>query len=161
MCFWKNFVRKHKIVPKINKNVNAWCLSALPAGIYLLKVCMKSTYGVSEVALVSLLLTLNRFHTFWCFLCWLWTSKCRLGLVLLQFRLQLRSARTPSLNNSKYKISLAKLFKRGLEFVSNCLEKKFTDRLDILRKLKRNQWLLTIAVAYVKFLIHCIKSNFR
>ena len=26
------------------------------------------------------LLTLNRFHTlFWCFHCWLWTSKCPLG----------------------------------------------------------------------------------
>ena len=25
-------------------------------------------------------ITLNRFHTlFWCFHCWLWTSKCRLG----------------------------------------------------------------------------------
>ena len=29
--------------------------------------------------LVSLLLTLNRFHTlFWCFQCWIWKSKCRL-----------------------------------------------------------------------------------
>ena len=30
---------------------------------------------------LTLLLTLNRFHTFfWCFCCWFWTSKCRLGL---------------------------------------------------------------------------------
>ena len=37
---------------------------------------------VTDVALVSLLITLNRFYTlFWCFYCWLWTSKCRLGLV--------------------------------------------------------------------------------
>ena len=32
-----------------------------------------------DVVLVSLLLTLNRFHTlFWCVYCWLWTSKCQL-----------------------------------------------------------------------------------
>ena len=34
------------------------------------------------VALVSLLLTLNRLNTlFWCFQCWLWISKYRLGTV--------------------------------------------------------------------------------
>ena len=34
-------------------------------------------------ALVSLLLTLNRFHTlFWCFHCWLWASKCCPGRTL-------------------------------------------------------------------------------
>ena len=33
-----------------------------------------------DVILMSLLLTLNRFHTLLCcFYCWLWTSKCRLG----------------------------------------------------------------------------------
>ena len=33
-----------------------------------------------KVAQVPLLITLNRFHTvFWCFHCWLWTRKCRLG----------------------------------------------------------------------------------
>ena len=36
--------------------------------------------NVNNVVLVSFLLTLNRFHTlFWCFDCWLWTSKYRLG----------------------------------------------------------------------------------
>ena len=35
---------------------------------------------VNHVILVYILLTLNRIHTlFWCFLCWFWTSKCRLG----------------------------------------------------------------------------------
>ena len=34
---------------------------------------------INDVVLVSLLLTLNRFQTlFWCFRCWLWTSKCTL-----------------------------------------------------------------------------------
>ena len=37
-------------------------------------------FDVNDVVLVLLLLTLNRFHTlFWCFHCWLWTNKCRLG----------------------------------------------------------------------------------
>ena len=36
------------------------------------------------VVLVSLLVTLNIFHTlFCCFYCWFWTSKCRLGCPLL------------------------------------------------------------------------------
>ena len=36
--------------------------------------------SVNDVVLVYLLLTLNKFHTlFWCFHCWLWTSKCLLG----------------------------------------------------------------------------------
>ena len=34
---------------------------------------------VMDVVLLSLLLTLNRLHTlFWCFHCWVWTSKCQL-----------------------------------------------------------------------------------
>ena len=34
----------------------------------------------NDAVLVSLLLTLNRFHTlFWFFHCWLWLNKCRLG----------------------------------------------------------------------------------
>ena len=62
------------------------------AGIYLTKVsngnttkmcefCSKLTIKTPEwrywMVLVSLLLTLNRFHIlFWCIHCWLWTSKC-------------------------------------------------------------------------------------
>ena len=43
----------------------------------LLKIC------VNDVVLVSLLSALSRFHTlFWCFHCWLWTSKYRLGQFL-------------------------------------------------------------------------------
>ena len=35
--------------------------------------------GINGVILVSLFLTINRFHTcFWCFHYWLWTKKCRL-----------------------------------------------------------------------------------
>ena len=41
---------------------------------------------VNDVVLVSLLLTLNRLlhftPLFWCFHCWLWRSKCRLGIIL-------------------------------------------------------------------------------
>ena len=72
-----------------------------PAGIYLFKVnngnrrrmceiCSKLTKrhqkDVSNVVVMSLLLTLNRFHTLcWCFHSWLWTSKCQLvKLVLLK-----------------------------------------------------------------------------
>ena len=43
--------------------------------------CSKSKIetSVNDVGFLSLLLTLNRFHTlFWCFYCWLWTSKFRL-----------------------------------------------------------------------------------
>ena len=37
-------------------------------------------WEISGIILVSLLLTLSRFHTlFWCFHCWLWTNKCQLG----------------------------------------------------------------------------------
>ena len=54
-----------------------------PAGIYLFKVNKRSTRTkceVNDVVLVSILFTLNKFHTlFCCFCCWLWTSKCRLG----------------------------------------------------------------------------------
>ena len=45
------------------------------------EICSKLTIK-SDIVLVSLLLTLNRFHAlFWCFYCWLWTSKFRLGNV--------------------------------------------------------------------------------
>ena len=66
-------------------------LVIIPAGIYLLKansrntrtmcdICSKLTKKI-PVVLVSLLLTLNIFHTlFYCFYCELWTCSCRLGL---------------------------------------------------------------------------------
>ena len=66
-----------------------------PAGTYLFRVnngntktmceiCSKLTIktpnDVSDVVLVSLMLSLNSFHAFfWCFYCSLWTSKCLLG----------------------------------------------------------------------------------
>ena len=65
-----------------------------------LEQCVKSIQSqqykhqsdVAEVLLVSLLLTLNKFHTlFWCFLFWLWTSKCRLG-GCTKFRLEVSSS---------------------------------------------------------------------
>ena len=71
-------------------------LSAIPVGISLFKfnnrntrtmceICskfiIKTTERCHDVFLLCLLLNLNRFHTlFWCFY-WLWTSKCRLGLI--------------------------------------------------------------------------------
>ena len=43
---------------------------------------------VNDVVLVSLLSTLKWFHTlFWCFCCWLWTSKCWLLCCLRIFRI--------------------------------------------------------------------------
>ena len=49
----------------------------IPAGNYMFKVNNKDTSGI---VLVSLLLILNIFHTFfWCFYCQLWAGKCRLG----------------------------------------------------------------------------------
>ena len=67
---------------------------SLPAGIHLFKVnnrnnsamckiCLKLTIkapnDVIDFIVVSLLLTLNIFHKlFWCFYCWLWTSKWQL-----------------------------------------------------------------------------------
>ena len=47
----------------------------------LFRVNNKDTRTMSiDVVLMFSLLTLNRFHTLiWCFRCWLWTSKCRLG----------------------------------------------------------------------------------
>ena len=42
------------------------------------KICSKLTITTPER-----LLTLNRFHIlFWCYYCWLWTSKCRLRTIL-------------------------------------------------------------------------------
>ena len=70
-------------------------LTFFPAGIYLLKVnnrnirtrceiCSKLTIKATvNVVLVSLLLTLNIFHTLlYCFYCWLWAVKCPLCLFL-------------------------------------------------------------------------------
>ena len=51
------------------------------------------------VVLVSLLLTLNRFRIlFWCFHCWHWTSKCRLGtftlMIWMKFSIQKWNSRS-------------------------------------------------------------------
>ena len=44
------------------------------------ETCLKLTNKGTRATSMTLLLTLNRFHPlFWCFHCWLWTSKCRLG----------------------------------------------------------------------------------
>ena len=55
------------------------------ANIYLFKFNNKDHQNhVNDVVLVSLLLTLNRFHTlFWCSYCWLWTSKWQLESLIL------------------------------------------------------------------------------
>ena len=45
--------------------------------------------NVIDFVLVSRLLTLNGVHTlFWCFHCWLWTSKCRLWNLKVQSNIQ-------------------------------------------------------------------------
>ena len=52
---------------------------------YLFKVNNTDTRTTSHVFLLSLLLTLNRFHTFCsCFYYWLWKSKCRFATRLNQ-----------------------------------------------------------------------------
>ena len=56
----------------------------------LLRVNNKDTRKTSVTLLLllsmSLLLTLNIFHIlFWCFHCWLWTSKCRLSSSCFKF----------------------------------------------------------------------------
>ena len=71
-----------------------------PTGIHLFKVNngnTKAMYDICyqltktpdwrrDVILVSLLLTMNRFHTLpWCFHCWLWASKFQLGMFQLMF----------------------------------------------------------------------------
>ena len=50
-------------------------------------ICSKSAIETLEkdVVLVSLLLNFNIFHTFLkCFYCWIWTSKCLLGIFFLR-----------------------------------------------------------------------------
>ena len=57
-----------------------------PGGTYLFKANNGNTRTMREICsnLVSLLLTLNRFHTFfWCFYCWTWTSNCLLSMYLI------------------------------------------------------------------------------
>ena len=52
----------------------------------LLKVINKSHQN-DDVVLVLLLITFNRSPTFfWCFHCWIWTSKCRLGKCLKDYQ---------------------------------------------------------------------------
>ena len=59
-----------------------------PAGIYLFKVNKRNARTMCEICsklTIKTQLTLNRFCTWsFCFYCWLWASKCRLGLVILQ-----------------------------------------------------------------------------
>ena len=65
-------------VPKINHKPSQ---TQLTTNIYLFKVNngnIRKRHDI-DVFLVFLSLTLNIFHTFfWCFFCWLWTSKCSL-----------------------------------------------------------------------------------
>ena len=52
------------------------------------KLTLKTANGIKDVVLVSLLLTLNRFHTLYlCFHCWPWTRKCWLETYLLCYLL--------------------------------------------------------------------------
>ena len=47
-----------------------------------------TTNDANYVVLMSLLLTLNKFHTlFCCFHCWIWTSTCQLGTKLLNAKI--------------------------------------------------------------------------
>ena len=46
------------------------------------KSTMETTEQFAKSTTSSLLLILNKFYTlFWCFHCWLWTSKCWLGKI--------------------------------------------------------------------------------
>ena len=56
---------------------NTWFILA-PIPLHMKRIFIISSYGVD---LVSLMLTLNILNTlFYCFYCWLWTGKCRLGI---------------------------------------------------------------------------------
>ena len=62
-----------------------------PAGNYMYKVNNRNIRTRCEICSklaikrLSLLLTLNIFHTFfWCFFCKLWAGKCQLGLLLVK-----------------------------------------------------------------------------
>lgn len=45
--------------------------------------------GISDIVVVPLSLTMNRFHTFWCFCCWLWWTYCQLGFNLLKLKVKI------------------------------------------------------------------------
>ena len=73
---------------KINNNPTSICLSKVNHGKTraICEICSESTIKSPKrrqwrcSTVVSLLLTLNRFHLLFCgFHCWLWTSKYRLG----------------------------------------------------------------------------------
>ena len=81
------------------------------------------------VALVSLLLTLNIFHTlFWCFSCQLWAGKCRLGAVLLStnffgllFFLKMQNIRLCILSTSCLTLTYGRNTKRFNTSSHDCL----------------------------------------
>ena len=94
----KEFLQETNIID-CNVNLKKWnkiVTETIPAGIYLFKmnngnirtmceICSDFTKMTPERRQWRrsgvLLLTLNRFHIlFWCFYCWLWTSKYRLRL---------------------------------------------------------------------------------
>ena len=94
----KEFLQETNIID-CNVNLKKWnkiVTETIPAGIYLFKmnngnirtmceICSDFTKKTPERRQWRrsgvLLLTLNRFHIlFWCFYCWLWTSKYRLRL---------------------------------------------------------------------------------
>ena len=93
-CFQRTFSR-FGLIPLWNNNyyfVNSWNFSMHSfSRIYLFKVSNGNTRRMYEICSKLTIEALerrhwhhsgvlNRFHTlFWCFYCWLWTSKCRLG----------------------------------------------------------------------------------
>ena len=73
----------------------------VPAGITVLTLFICKSYP-ADVVLFSLLLTLNSFHTLFCFFhCWVWTSKCQVGL-FSQWFCQLVRILVPTLRNSLF-----------------------------------------------------------
>ena len=70
---------KHQLAAYKKFQQRCFIRKPIPRRHLLLKVNIKNLI-TSDVVLVSLVLTLNRFHTlFWCFHCWLRTSKHKLA----------------------------------------------------------------------------------
>ena len=72
----KNYSSRYLLVQ--NKNGNNITICEIYS-----ESTIKTQNNINDVLMVSLLWSLNRFQRlFWCFHCWLWTSKCQLGIYL-------------------------------------------------------------------------------
>ena len=84
---------------------------------------------VTDVVLVSLFLTLNRFHTLlWCYHCWLWTNKCQLGILLSLIKVKLKSESRAKNSFSKSGFNLYSFFYSWLKYIHSKLDNYIIDK---------------------------------